>query len=553
MKFLVTSSKQRTLSLGLLLIIATGALYYPVSHYSFLNYDDEVYVTNNIHVKYGLDWDTVKWAFTTYDGANWHPLTWLSHALDCQLFYTNPTRHHEINLLLHVLNVLLLFWILQRATGYTGRSFMVAALFALHPVNVESVAWIAERKNLLSMLFFLLALGAYGWYAHKPRADRYVIVALLFALGLMAKPQVITFPCLLLLWDYWPLQRMSSERKVPISATTVPGIMPARDLSWLILEKLPLLALSAASAIVTVRAQRADYAMSNPLNTFPFAIRLGNAVLSYAQYLKKAFWPSRFSILYPHPGDSLETWQVLVALFFLMAVTVFVVRGCRRHPYLLVGWFWFLGTLVPMIGVVQVGSQAMADRYAYLPFVGLFIMICWGVAEWADRQHVSMAWLAGLSMAALLALAPVTHRQIGYWKDDLTLWSHATQVTSGNWEAENNLGATLLNEEQADQAISHLRAAESIAPSNPWTKLYLGFYEQQKGHLPQAIERYKQLLSMTQNDTVRCANLRIPALTNMASAYQYLGDSPHAYEFSEAAKSEIRQARQAHSKRQSDQ
>ena len=206
-----------------------------------------------------------------------------------------------------------------------------------------------------------------------------------------------------------------------------------------------------------------------------------------------------------------------------------------------------------MIGLVQVGSQAMADRYAYLPFVGLFIMICWGVAEWADLQHVSMAWLAGLSMAALLALAAVTHRQIGYWKDDVTLWSHATQVTSGNWEAENNLGVTLLNEEHADQAIPHLRAAESISPSNPWTKLYIGFYEQEKGNPPRAIERYKEVMSMTQNDTVRNAGLRIRALTNMAQVYRYLGDSAHAYESLDEAKSEIRQAVQAHSKRQSDQ
>ena len=215
------------------------------------------------------------------------------------------------------------------------------------------------------------------------------------------------------------------------------------------------------------------------------------------------------------------------------------------------GWFWFLGTLVPMIGLIQVGSQAMADRYAYLPFVGLFIMVCWGVADWAEL-HIFLAWLAGISMTALLPLAAVTHRQIGYWKDDVTLWSHATQVTSGNWEAENNLGVTLLNEEQADQAIPHLRAAESISPSNPWSKLYIGFYEQQKGHLPQAIERYKQVISMTQNDTLRSVGLRIPALSNMASVYQYLGDSAHASESSEAAKSESREAFEAYSKRQSD-
>jgi protein O-mannosyl-transferase len=243
---------------------------------------------------------------------------------------------------------------------------MVAALFALHPIDVESVVWIAERKNLLSMLFFLLALGAYGWYAHKPRVDRYVVVTLLFALGLMAKPQVITFPCLVLLWDYWPLQRMSAGRNTSSSTIKTPGTMPARKLPWLILEKLPLLALSVASAIVTVRAQRADSAVSNPLNTFPFAIRLGNAVLSYAQYLKTAFWPSRLSILYPHPGYSLQTWHVFVTLFLLMIITALVVRN-RRHHYLLVGWFWFLGSLVPMIGLIQVGSQAMADRYDICP------------------------------------------------------------------------------------------------------------------------------------------------------------------------------------------
>ena len=286
---------------SLLLAISTAAVYYPVRHYSFLNYDDEIYVTNNVHVKYGLDWDGVKWAFTTYAASNWHPLTWLSHALDCQLFGINSARHHDTNVLLHVLNVLLLFWILQRATGFTGRSLMVAALFALHPINVESVAWIAERKNLLSMLFFLLALGAYGWYARI--RERTVS-----GCGAAVRPGTNGETS----GDYFSLPSAAlgllafaadvGRKKASISAMTTAGTIPPRSLSWLILEKLPLLALSAASAIVTVRAQRADYAMSNPLNTFPFAIRMGNAVLSYVQYLKKAFWPSGFSILYPHPG-----------------------------------------------------------------------------------------------------------------------------------------------------------------------------------------------------------------------------------------------------------
>ena len=366
----------------------------------------------------------------------------------------------------------------------------------------------------------------------------------------MAKPQVITFPFVLLLWDYWPLQRMLPETEGPSSTMTTLGTVPPKSLSWLILEKLPLVCLSAASAVVTLRAQRGDNAMSNSLNTFSFALRLGNSVLSYGQYLKKAFWPSHLSILYPHPGTSLRTWQVLIVLLFLIAITGLVFAARRRHRYLVVGWFWFLGTLVPMIGLVQVGSQAMADRYAYLPFVGLFIMICWGVADWAEQRHVSKAWLPGLSVATLLALAVVTHRQIGYWKDDLTLWSHATQVTSGNWEAENNLGVTLLDESHADQALPHLRAAESISPANPWTKLYLGFYEQEKGNPQQALEHYQEVLSITQNDIVRSAGLRIRALTNMAQVYRFLGEPGHAYASLDEAKSEASQATQAHSKRQ---
>src|ERR1035437_4661452 len=239
--------EKRTLVLGLLLTVATLALYYPVHHHPFVNYDDSIYVTENPHVQSGLDWDTVKWAFTTYDAGNWHPLTWLSHTLDCQLFELNPAGHHDVNLLLHVLNVLLLFWVLQQATGFAGRSFMVAALFALHPINVQTVAWVAERKNLLSMLFFLLALGAYRWYARKPRMGRYAVVALLFALGLMAKPQVITLPCVLLLWDYWPLRRVSALEP---SSGEAPPTIPQKSFTELVEEKLPLFAIALADAVI---------------------------------------------------------------------------------------------------------------------------------------------------------------------------------------------------------------------------------------------------------------------------------------------------------------
>jgi tetratricopeptide (TPR) repeat protein len=533
--------------LALLLTIATSALYYPVRNYSFLNYDDEIYVTENLHVKYGLNWEVVKWAFTTNYASNWHPLTWISHALDCQLFYTNPARHHETNLLLHVLNVVILFWVLHKATGNTGRSFMVAALFALHPVNVESVAWIAERKNLLSMFFFLLALGAYAWYARKPQVDRYLVVALLFALGLMAKPQVITFPCVLLLWDYWPLQRMGIQDDGTLSADDTTGFKPARTMWWLIGEKIPLFALSAASAILTMRAQSADYAISNALNAFPFVIRLKNAVWSEAQYIRMAVWPTHFSVLYPHPGNSLGTLRLLLAALLLIAATALVVRSGSHHRYLPVGWFWFLGTSVPMIGLIQVGSQGMADRYAYLPFIGLFIMICWGVSEWAEGRHIPVSWLFAASIAVLLSLAVMTHRQITYWKDDVTLWSHAVQVTNNNWEAENNLAATYLSAAQADKALPHLETAELMAPSNPWTRLYLGWYEQEKENLPEANVRYQELLSLTQDDAAQCAGLRIRALASMASNYRTLGDFAKASEFADSAKRES-EAAEAHAK-----
>ena len=391
-----TAPIHRILLLGLLLAIATAALYYPVSHHPFLNnFDDDDYVTNNVHMKGGLGWDPVSWAFTTFDQANWHPLTWLSHALDCQFSGLNPGGHHDTNLLLHVINVVLLFWVLWRATGFSGRSLMVAALFALHPINVESVAWVAERKNLLSMFFFLLAMGAYRWYASRPRVGSYTVVALLYALGLMAKPQVVTFPLVLLLWDYWPLQRMfagaeeSSTRKAP------EAVIPPKELSWLILEKLPLLALSAISAVVTMIAQRVGGGMNPDVSLF---IRLSNAIVSYLRYVEKTFWPVHLAPMYSHPGSSLTTWQIVAAFSFLVAATGLVIGG-RQRRYLVMGWLWFLGTMVPMIGLVQVGRQAMADRYAYLPLLGLFIMICWSAADWAEQRHVPSAWQAGISVA----------------------------------------------------------------------------------------------------------------------------------------------------------
>ena len=510
----LASLGRHTLLLSILLVVAAVFLYYPAHGHPFVNFDDNLYVSENAHVISGLRWETVKWAFTTFDQGNWHPLTWLSHAADCQFYGLDPAGHHDTNLVLHVLNVLLLFWVLQEATGYAGRSAMVAGLFALHPINVETVVWISERKNLLSMLFFLLALGAYRRYALKPGAGRYAVVAFLYAMGLMAKPQVITFPCVLLLWDYWPLRRMlvAGQESSSQAGTT---IIPGRSFSQLVIEKLPLFALSAVSAVITVKAQQAGHAM----RLYPLSVRLENAIVSYASYIVKAFWPTNLSPMYPHPGGSIATWQVFAALLFLLIITALVTAEWRQRRYLAVGWLWFVGTLVPMIGLVQVGTQAMADRYAYLPLIGLFIMFCWYVADLAEQQHVSPAWLGGAGITALLALTLVAHRQIGYWEDNITLWSHALQVTTGNWLAEDNLGGALMTDGKLDEAIPHFRQAAAIYAGDAVSHLNIGFYEQQHKNWPLAIEQYKEVLSITPNP-----KLRSEAFNNLALIDRELGD-----------------------------
>ena len=516
------SSWQRQLVLSLILVVATVALYFRVNHYPFVNYDDTLYVTQNPHVQDGLTWDTVRWAFTTYHVGTWHPVTWLSHALDCQFFDLDPAGPHDVNLLLHVLNVVVLFWVLQRATGFSGRSFMVAALFGLHPINVESVVWIAERKNSLSMLFFLLALGAYRWYAADRKAGRYFMVAVLFALGLMAKPQVITFPFVLLLWDYWPLRRVSfaTDQKSRSRAIS--------DFSRLVWEKTPLFGLAGISAALTLSAQRADANKA----WYPLGLRVKCALVSYVDYMGKALWPSRLSAFYPH-RDSVPLQQAALALLILALVTALTIANRRRRPYLLVGWLFFLGTLVPMLGLEGVGyqgRQGIADRYAYLPFIGLFIMLCWGVAEWAEQKHLPAAALRVVCVAVLLALGVVAYRQVGYWRDNVTLWSHAVQVTDGNFLAENNLGKALVAEGRPAEAVAHFYRAVAIYPSDPVGNLNIGIYEQTQGNSAAAIERYKKTISLTHDPELKAA-----AWNNMATAYRQLGDLTDAQQSQEAA------------------
>ncbi len=384
------SRQTRRLICCLLLALGTIALYNPVTRAPFLNYDDSVYVTDNPQVRAGLTWNTIVWTFRTPAALDWHPLTWLSHALDCQIFGLNPAGPHTVNVLLHAASAVLLFLILESATGLAWRSLMVAALFALHPINVESVAWIAERKNVLSMFFFLLALAAYGWYARRPGIGRYLAVTLAYGLSLMSKAQAITFPFALLLLDYWPLCRLGQRLAQPDGAGDELAAAAARGPSFakLIGEKVPWFALSAVSAVVTMKTGGLAFSYivetDAARSTLPLWVRLGNAAICYVKYVGKAFWPVNLAIMYPHPGLALSVPAAVLSAFAIIAVTVVAVIFRQRRPFF-VGWFWFLGTLVPMIGVITIGPHAMADRYAYIPLLGIFVIVCWGAADLIQR------------------------------------------------------------------------------------------------------------------------------------------------------------------------
>jgi len=505
-------SYNKAIGLSLVLIIVAGLLYLPIIHHPFANIDDQGYVYDNLHVRAGLTWGTVTWALTTFDDSNWHPLTWFSHAMDCQLFGLNPAGHHAMNIAFHAVDAVVLFWVLLFATGFLYRSFMVAALFAVHPMNVEVVAWAAERKTVLSMLFFLLALGAYRWYARQPTSARYATVAALFVLGLMAKPQIITFPFVLLLWDYWPLRRMFADK----DAEGKPSEFAPMGFWALVNEKIPLIIISAGSALITMKAQHAGHPENWPFTAW---IRIGYCFVAYMRYLGKAIWPSHLALLYVHPGYSLRMWHVPVCALLLFAITALVLAG-RRYRYLPVGWFWFLGMLFPVIGVVPVAMQAMADRYAYQSFLGLFMLACWGVADWARKEHLPKSVLAAASVATLCALSLVTHRQIGFWQDNLTLWEHAAQVTDNNWPAENMVAVLLMTQGHRDEAVSHYRVAIAMNPDDLPANLALAINEQNRGNLPEAVRLYQKAISESDDPMEKSKMYQ-----NLAVAYRDLGQT----------------------------
>jgi tetratricopeptide (TPR) repeat protein len=517
------TSERRSTVLCLLLALATLAVFNPIVHNGFTNFDDDIYILNNAHVRAGLTWDTVKWAFTSYDAANWHPLTWLSHALDWQLFGPNPAGPHYVNVLLDAGNAILLFLLLEGATGLTWPSFMVAGLFALHPVNVESVAWAAERKNVLSMVFFLLTLHAYGWYVHRGGVRRYSVVAGLFALGLMAKSEIITLPFVLLLWDFWPLKRVLSSQFSVLSEKrgeefSVSGAAAPRSVSFLLLEKVPLLLLSVGCGVITLLAQRAGGAV----RSLPASARWGNAIVAYVRYLGKAFWPVRLAVLYPHPGDSLSFWKIIAAATVLLSITALVLLW-RERRYPAVGWFWFLGTLVPVIGVLAFGEQAMADRYAYLPYIGLFVGVVWGVADIARARRISAVWLAVPAVLILATLGVLSRRQLAYWHDSEALWRHTLSVTEGNYMAHGGLARALAREGRTEDAIVEFNAAENLHAYSFSDLIGVGVYEQTHGHSREAVSQYQRALGAAQD-----SNSRAVALSDLAAAYLQTGDFDHA-------------------------
>lgn len=488
--------KQKVLLSALLVLLCLIA-FGEVRHAQFLNFDDVPYVTDNPRVRRGLSLEGLRWALTTVHASNWHPLTWLSHMLDCQLFGMQAGAHHVVNLIFHAANTLLLFLGLLRLTSAPGASFLAAALFAVHPLRVESVAWVAERKDVLSTFFWLLATWAYLRYVAQPGLRRYLMLAICFALGLMAKPMLVTLPLVLLLLDYWPLSRLSlpADGLPKSSRVANQKPLPGVSLGQLIWEKVPLFLLAGVSCLVTFYAQKAGGSVSS-LEEIPLTVRLANALVAYVAYLGKALWPANLAVFYPHPVTGLPAWQVLGAALTLAAISTMAVWQARRRPYLLVGWLWYLITLVPVIGLVQVGSQAMADRYTYVPLLGPLVAAAWGLAElaaWTRRP----AWVFSLAAGALLAVLTLgTMRQVSYWRDAVTLFEHALRVSGPSPVVHVHLGSALMTACKLAEAREHFYATLRLQPGHAAAHINLGMVFQAEGNMDQALAHYHEALRL---------------------------------------------------------
>ncbi len=557
----------------LVLTAAAITAFWQLNHCDFINYDDTTYVTENIHIRNGVTAEAIRWACTAFYAANWHPLTWMSHMLDVQLFGLNPRWHHLTNLLFHIANTLLLFFVFHRMTKETWKSAFVAALFALHPLHVESVAWVSERKDVLSTFFWMLTMGAYINYVEHRTEDgrrrtddgkkwtgilcfpssvfRYSAVLIFFALGLMAKPMLVTLPFVLLLLDYWPLRRRQGagsreqgagsktrnpkleqqprsankrkSSKKPTDHVIAQSSVPSPQsfaLRPLLLEKLPLFAFAALSCIVTYAAQKKGGSVAS-FEVFPLGIRIANAFVSYIVYIAKMVWPDNLAVFYPHPG-LWPLWQVPGAVFLLAAASLIVIRTANRFPYLTVGWLWFLGTMVPVMGIVQVGGQAMADRYTYIPLIGLFIMAAWGIPELLKEWRYRKEALFASSALILAYLFVVTWTQVGYWRNSIILYDHALKVTSRNDTIHNNRGDAFCRLGNLGQAIPDFDKAVGINPENADAYYNRGVTYGKLGDHRRAIEDFDRSIEINPK--------RVEPYYNRGFAYGELGDQGQAIE-----------------------
>ena len=499
------------------LTLSTLLVFWQVRNFDFVNYDDNVYVYENQHVLNGLTYDGIIWAFTTSYASFWHPMTWLSLMLDCQLFGPDSGWFHLVNVLLHLANTLLLFAVLKKMTGALWPSAFVAAAFATHPMHVESVAWIAERKDVLSTLFLLLTLAAYVSYVRRRSLVRYLLTVLLFASGLLAKPMLVTLPFLLLLLDDWPLDRFAAPRAVKTAA--IPD--RRRILYRIIIEKIPFFVLSAVSSVITFIVQKDSGAVPD-INALSLQSRVANAFLSYAKYIGKMFWPQDLAVFYPLDARTIQSWQMVLCALLMIVVSVLAIRFGRKQKYLFVGWFWYLGTLLPVSGLIQVGSHAMADRYTYIPYIGLFIIIAWGLPEllskWPQRKIA-----LGISMVIVLTtLGICAHRQVRYWNNSTALFSHAIKVTRNNYIAHCNLGTVYGKLGRYQDEIEAYKQAIRIKPDYAEAHYNLGIAYGELGRHQDAVEAYKQ--------AIRIKPDYAEAQSNLGVAYSKLGRHQDAVE-----------------------
>jgi tetratricopeptide (TPR) repeat protein len=525
----VSELQRNTILLAVLaLVVLTFAVYEPSLHNGFINFDDPDYIIGNAVVQQGLTWHGIVWAFTTTDQANWHPLTWISLMGSTQFLGHKPFAYHFANLVLHTLNVVLLFLLLRKATGFVARSAAVAALFAVFPLNVEAVAWATERKSVLSTLFMLLTLLAYGWYVQRRGAGRYLLVMLAFALALMTKAWVVSLPCALVLLDFWPFERID-----------LPGVEPGEkdivriSFGQALIEKIPLLALSAASVAISMHAARTGGALNAYSAHAPLLLRLENGLWCYVVYIARIAWPFNLSIIYPFPTHFLPVWKLALAALVLIAVSAIVWRH-RARRYLLTGWLWFLGMLFPLIGLVQTGPQSMADRWAYVSFLGLFVMLVWWVSESAAPLKLKKGMVAALAVAVIVAYAAVAHAQVELWQDSYTLFSHAVAVTRDNGFAENNLGFALQYDlDRPELALAQFQAATRLTPYLPTAHYNVGVLLQSQRKYDEAFREYQLALACSWNG-MQAAQIR-----------NNLGTLLLAQNNPEAALSEFNQAVQA--------